>query len=323
MPDPSTTRLGLYKSKSDGSELVNYTQDIGQNLDKIDTAVGFQIVTSSTRPSSPYPGKPIAESDTNRTYYSNGSSPASGSWVEIPNSAGTFGGPLTLGSTLAVAGAANLNGGFTVSGSSGASVAATTSTTAWRAKTPSDALDRWSVTGDGTILWGDGTAARDTNLYRSGVNTLKTDDALVVGMGITVGSTAWTTYTPAVGNGGTATWTTRTGYYWKLGKVVFVCIYLVVNAAGSGTNGVAVDLPSNPDRSTRQALTIHAETIGVGGTAGGTIRGGEAVWYPGGVGATSDRMRVDDSDGDGENNILGADLKAGGTITIQGWYREA
>ena len=100
MPDPSTTRLALYKSKSDGSELVSYTQDIGQNLDKLDAAAGFQIVTSSTRPSTPYSGKPIAESDTSyRTYFSNGTAPASASWVEIPNSSGTFGSNLKLASS--------------------------------------------------------------------------------------------------------------------------------------------------------------------------------------------------------------------------------
>ncbi len=97
MPDPSTTRLALYKSKSDGSELVSYTQDIGQNLDKLDAAAGFQVVTSSTRPSSPYSGKPIAQSDTSySTYFSNGTAPASASWVEIPNSSSTFGSNLKL-----------------------------------------------------------------------------------------------------------------------------------------------------------------------------------------------------------------------------------
>jgi hypothetical protein len=97
VPDPSTTRLALYKSKSDGSELVSYTQDIGQNLDKLDAAAGFQVVTSSTRPSSPYSGKPIAQSDTSySTYFSNGTAPASASWVEIPNSSSTFGSNLKL-----------------------------------------------------------------------------------------------------------------------------------------------------------------------------------------------------------------------------------
>ncbi|MDH6448169.1 hypothetical protein M2155_000577 [Streptomyces sp. SAI-119] len=110
MPDPSTTRLALYKSKSDGSELVNYTQDLGQNWDKVDAAAGFQVVTSSTRPSAPYSGKPIAESDTSyRTYFSNGTAPASASWVEIPNSSGTFGSNLKLASSAQLTIGADVN----------------------------------------------------------------------------------------------------------------------------------------------------------------------------------------------------------------------
>lgn len=111
MPDPSTTRLALYKSKSDGSELVNYTQDLGQNWDKVDTAVGYQVVTSSTRPATPYPGKPITQSDTAySTYFSNGTAPASASWVEIPNSSSTFGSNLKLasGSQLLIGADTNL-----------------------------------------------------------------------------------------------------------------------------------------------------------------------------------------------------------------------
>lgn len=100
MPDPSTTRLALYKSKSDGSELVSYTTDIGQNWDRVDAAVGFQIVTSSTRPSAPYSGKAIAQSDTTySTFFSNGTAPASASWVEIPNSSSTFASNLKLSTT--------------------------------------------------------------------------------------------------------------------------------------------------------------------------------------------------------------------------------
>jgi hypothetical protein len=111
VPDPSTTRLALYKSKSDGSELVNYTQDLGQNWDKVDTAVGYQVVTSSTRPATPYPGKPITQSDTAySTYFSNGTAPASASWVEIPNSSSTFGSNLKLasGSQLLIGADTNL-----------------------------------------------------------------------------------------------------------------------------------------------------------------------------------------------------------------------
>lgn len=207
MPDTPTTRLGLYKSLSDGSELVDYSQDIGQNLDKLDLAVGFQVVTSSTRPSAPYPGKPITESNTSyRTYFSNGTAPASGSWVEIPNSSGTFGGDLVLSgsSAIDIGGAAN-GGGYGVLGSSATS-------DVLYSKVSGDSVGRFYVSADGAHQWGSGAATRDTNLYRSAANTLKTDDSLIVDVDLTVNGNintadnlnmgAWTTYTP--------TWSTTT-----------------------------------------------------------------------------------------------------------------
>lgn len=182
MPDPSTPRLALYKSKSDGSENVNYTQDIGQNLDTIDTAVGYQSCTSSTRPSSPYSGKPIFETDTSyRTYFSNGTAPASASWVEIPNSSATFNNNLKLASGKQI----NIN----ASGSSAAFAArnAAAGTDLLSGRVTGDTQDRFLVDTDGTLNWGSGTATPDTNLYRLGASSLATDDALTVGGHLTVG----------------------------------------------------------------------------------------------------------------------------------------
>jgi hypothetical protein len=131
----------------------------------------------------------------------------------------------------------------------------------------------------------------------------------------------FTTFTPTVGNTGGATWSTRTGWWCQVGGMRFVCIYLVASGAGSGSGIVTVSVPFNVDRSTRQVLTLHGETVGVNG--GGTgIRGGECVFFTGGSGGTADRLRVDDRDGDGENNILGADILNNTIITIQGWLRE-
>jgi hypothetical protein len=268
--------------------------------------------------------------------------------------AGTFSGSPTLSGAPTFSGTPVFTGGQQSNQSASTNVVEA-------ALVNGDAFDRWRVYADGKQEWGSGAAARDVTLLRSAAKTLQTTntfsiaptDATIDGLDVNLptgttgdlldlmvnsstkaavgndgafrvyGSNTPTTYTPAVTGGGTATWTTRTGYYWKLGKMVFVVIYLVVNAAGSGTSALEVDLPSNPDRSTRQVLTLHGETITVGGAGAATIRGGEALWYPTGTGATSDRLRVIDADGDGSNNILGEDLKAGAVLSIQGWYREA
>ncbi|MGW8679668.1 hypothetical protein ACWGNN_01120 [Streptomyces sp. NPDC055817] len=191
MPDTPTTRLGLYKSAANGSELVNYAQDIGNNLDKLDAAAGFQIVTSGARPAAPYAGKPITESDTGyRTYFSNGTSPASGSWVEIPNSSGVFGGNLSLatGSSLSI-GAAILtrsSGGALNSNTNFQRNGAATTDVVLSGLVGADAFDRARIYTDGKIEIGPGNAARDVNLYRSATNTLKTDDNLIVDLNLTV-----------------------------------------------------------------------------------------------------------------------------------------
>src|SRR5688572_25414929 len=72
-----TTRLALVKETT----TENYSvATVNSNSDKVDAAVGFEQCTSSTRPSAPYNGKAIWESDTGSALYSNGSAPASGSW---------------------------------------------------------------------------------------------------------------------------------------------------------------------------------------------------------------------------------------------------
>lgn len=130
------------------------------------------------------------------------------------------------------------------------------------------------------------------------------------------------TYTPTVGNGGSVTWTTRTGTYYVLGDLVFVRIYLNSATAGSGTSIVTIDMPTSVDRTTRQALTLHAESTGANGNATSSIRGGECVFFTGGSGATADRLRVDNGTSN-ESNIQGVDLLANCLITIEGWYRKA
>lgn len=182
MPDTPTTRLGLYKSLSDGSELVDYSQDIGQNLDKIDAAVGFASCTASTRPSAPYSGKGIFQTDTSySTYFSNGTSPASGSWVEIPNSSSTF------GSNLKLASGKQLNIGASNSSANIAILTSSATDDVFSTRLTGDTQSRFLIDADGTLNWGAGGASTtDVNLYRSAANTLRTADNLTVDLGLTV-----------------------------------------------------------------------------------------------------------------------------------------
>lgn len=178
----TTTRISLYKPLDDGSEFVNVATDLNQNWDKLDAAAGFQVVTSSTRPSSPYSGKGIAESDTSyRTYFSNGTSPASASWVQIPNSGSTFNADLDLTSGK------QINIGASSSVASIAVVNSATGDDFLSSRITGDTQSRYLVDANGDTYWGPGgSTAADTKWYRSGVGTLRTDTALSVGTTLSV-----------------------------------------------------------------------------------------------------------------------------------------
>ncbi|MER7053497.1 hypothetical protein [Streptomyces sp. NPDC000351] len=133
--------------------------------------------------------------------------------------------------------------------------------------------------------------------------------------------TQFTTFTPAVSGGGSATWATRTGWYTSHGGLITVCVHLVVNAAGSGEGLVAVDMPTLVYRGTRQVLAMHTESTGPNGSH---IGDGQAVFFAGGSGPATDRLRTSSNDAlNRDANLTGSDLLAGGTITIQGSYRAA
>lgn len=73
----NTTKLGLIKP--DFVDVVDVA-DLNSNADDIDAAVGFAIVTSTTRPSSPWAGQSIFETDTGSAFVWDGSAwqPAGG-----------------------------------------------------------------------------------------------------------------------------------------------------------------------------------------------------------------------------------------------------
>lgn len=70
-----TSRLKLRKPAS--TDVVNVDTDLSGNFDAIDSAIGFEPVTSGTRPATPYIGQQIYETDTGYTYM------WVGSWIRI------------------------------------------------------------------------------------------------------------------------------------------------------------------------------------------------------------------------------------------------
>jgi hypothetical protein len=98
----STTRLGLVKPLT--SENYDVTI-VNSNSDKVDAAMGFAPVTSGTRPAAPFNGQTIRETDTGKTYFHNGSTPASAGWVQIPNVSSN----IDLGSSVVINWGADVN----------------------------------------------------------------------------------------------------------------------------------------------------------------------------------------------------------------------
>lgn len=94
------------------------------------------------------------------------------------------GGSTATDTTLSRAAVAILNVGGGLQSTGSANTA-----TAFAALVAADTFDRYRVYSDGKTEWGSGALARDVNLYRSAVDTLKTDDNLIVAGGaLTLGT---------------------------------------------------------------------------------------------------------------------------------------
>jgi hypothetical protein len=73
----NTTRLALYKPNA--ADDINVDTDLNGNLDSIDLNMNYRVCTSSTRPSSPYVGQSIYETDTGKILFRTNA----GTWQEI------------------------------------------------------------------------------------------------------------------------------------------------------------------------------------------------------------------------------------------------
>lgn len=174
----TTPRLGLRKPDPDPGtgDLINVTTDISDSMDKIDAAMGATICTSGTRPigAARWDGRIIFETDTRRNYMWH---EALTTWLPLLIGRGTDG-PYLLGQSTDTSGE-----GFNVRGS-------VATAKMWQSRATTDANPRFTIDADGRLQWGPGSAAVDTNLRRSAVDTLRTDDSFSVGGNLTVTGTA-------------------------------------------------------------------------------------------------------------------------------------
>jgi len=161
---------------------------------------------------------------------------------------------------------------------------------------------------------GPGTAQAQVNLYSATAPAsedsqvdIVADHTRVLGT-LEVSDTTWTTWTPEISGGGTATFSTRDGWYSLLGDLVYCEGYFVVGTAGSGGTAVTMTLPFVPYRG-----AANRRQLLPGGGPTGPVAG---MVFAGGVGAQLDRL----TDGTG-TTVTGASLTAGSVWTFNGWYR--
>lgn len=129
--------------------------------------------------------------------------------------------------------------------------------------------------------------------------------------------TGWsgpTSFTPSFIGGGSAAFSTASGYYYVMGDLVFFTCTLVASVAGSGGTTLSFNGPPVPmERTNRQAVLGHGE--------GNTNMNGpiEIVSFVGGSGYTWDRVRSAAG-----ANLTGASLLFSGTsYCFTGMYRKA
>lgn len=153
----STNRLSLRKPNPDPltGDVVDAEQDLNENWDKIDEAIGAEPVTEATKDAViKYDGKLVRTTENRLVYVWNATQSA---WDQVT----------LAGSTNINKASVNVN-------------RATATDAAFTGNFGADSQKRIIVQADGTILLGSGSAIGDTNLYRSAADKLATDDDFLV-----------------------------------------------------------------------------------------------------------------------------------------------
>ncbi len=128
------------------------------------------------------------------------------------------------------------------------------------------------------------------------------------------------TFTPTWSGLGAGTLSTNVGWYWRLGKQINFEIYAVVNVAGTGASGVAVQFPTEPFRAGNGAATTRQSALGFITNSNAGVIDGVCIMpaFAGDTGTTGGTIRRYDW-----VQTQGSNYASGTVVTIQGWFREA
>lgn len=158
----TTPRVGFYMPADDGSEPVNVATDLNDNLEKMDSAVGFAPATSGADPTGMYDGKGAYETDTGRAKFRK-----SGVWTYLVTAGASFLSDIWLGLGQKIG-----IGTTSPSAVIEAVVSSVVSSpTVLKFRQSADTNPRMQIDVDG-IKIGPGNATNDIQIYRPSANQL-------------------------------------------------------------------------------------------------------------------------------------------------------
>jgi hypothetical protein len=175
----TTPRVGFYMPADDGSEPVNVATDLNDNLEKMDSALGFAPATSGADPTGLYDGKGAYETDTGRAKFRKSSV-----WAYLLTSGASFLSDiwLGLGQKLGI-------GTTTPTAVIEAVVSSVVSSpTVLKFRQSTDTNPRMQIDVDG-IKIGPGNATNDIQIYRPSANQLAITGSVSMANNLSVSGT--------------------------------------------------------------------------------------------------------------------------------------
>lgn len=172
----TTPRVGFYMPADDGSDPINVATDLNDNLEKLDSAIGFVPATSASPPATPFDGLATYETDTGRAKFRKG-----GVWNYLLAAGASFLSDIWLGINQKI--------GLGTTSPTAAIDAIVTDSAAnpivVKFRQSSDTQPRIQIDRDG-FRFGPGTAVTDVRIYRPAANQLAVVGSLSLGSDLSV-----------------------------------------------------------------------------------------------------------------------------------------